>query len=40
MPVDDYIAGVLAGFKSAETLKAMAVTARTYVTQDLQRCHR
>jgi stage II sporulation protein D len=34
MPMDDYIAGVLAGetgtFKSDETLKAMAVTARTY----------
>ena len=34
MPMDEYIAGVLAGetgnFKSDETLKAMAVTARTY----------
>jgi stage II sporulation protein D (peptidoglycan lytic transglycosylase) len=34
MPMDEYIAGVLAGetgnFKSEETLKAMAVTARTY----------
>jgi stage II sporulation protein D len=34
MPMDEYIAGVLAGetgnFKSGETLKAMAVTARTY----------
>ncbi|HVP55766.1 MAG TPA: SpoIID/LytB domain-containing protein [Candidatus Eisenbacteria bacterium] len=34
MPMEEYIAGVLAGetgnFKSDETLKAMAVTARTY----------
>lgn len=34
MPMDEYIAGVLAGetgnFKSDETLKAIAVTARTY----------
>jgi stage II sporulation protein D len=34
MPIDEYIAGVLAGetgnFKSEETLKAMAVIARTY----------
>ena len=34
MPMDEYIAGVLAGetgnFKSDETLRAMAVTARTY----------
>ena len=34
MPMDEYIAGVLAGetgnFKSDDTLKAMAVTARTY----------
>jgi stage II sporulation protein D (peptidoglycan lytic transglycosylase) len=34
IPMDEYIAGVLAGetgaFKSDETLKAMAVTARTY----------
>ena len=34
MPMDEYIAGVLEGetgnFKSEETLKAMAVTARTY----------
>jgi len=34
MPMDEYIGGVLAGetgnFKSEETLKAMAVTARTY----------
>ena len=34
MPMDEYVAGVLAGetgaFKSDETLKAMAVTARTY----------
>ncbi|HZD31365.1 MAG TPA: SpoIID/LytB domain-containing protein, partial [Candidatus Angelobacter sp.] len=34
MPIDEYIAGVLAGetgnFKSDEALKAMAVTARTY----------
>jgi stage II sporulation protein D (peptidoglycan lytic transglycosylase) len=34
LPMDEYIAGVLAGetgnFKSDETLKAMAVTARTY----------
>jgi stage II sporulation protein D len=34
IPMDEYIAGVLAGetgnFKSEETLKAMAVTARTY----------
>ncbi len=34
MPMDEYIAGVLAGetgnFRSDETLKAMAVTARTY----------
>ena len=34
MPMDEYIAGVLAGetgnFKSDEALKAMAVTARTY----------
>jgi stage II sporulation protein D len=36
MPMDEYVAGVLAGetgtFKSEETLKAMAVTARTYAT--------
>jgi stage II sporulation protein D len=34
LPMDEYVAGVLAGetgaFKSEETLKAMAVTARTY----------
>ena len=34
IPMDEYIAGILAGetgnFKSEETLKAMAVTARTY----------